>query len=106
MPNELFSYMDMMQPMGAPAVQVMNPVTQCFRAPCPNTENAPTPPPTPTPKPKFKPSYVNKGFPLGYDYPQCKTGYVPVWTNARPPDNQSCMDPLEVKWMNDHKIVF
>ena len=188
MPHEIFNYMDMMQPMGAPVVQVMNPVTMCIRAPCPNTENAPTPapapnvayciggegtydgvntfwidsankgcrvnnsgksmpygrpiskaeyhkysqgvlcndgfrdkgggrralcdthggiygeaPPPPPPKPKFMPSYVNKAT---YSYPKCKTGYVSVWTNAVPPDNQSCMDPLEVKWMNDNKIVF
>jgi len=44
MPSEIFNYMDMMQPMGAPVVQ-MNPVTMCIRAPCPNTENAPTPAP-------------------------------------------------------------
>ena len=102
MPHEVFSYMDMMHPMGAPAVQ-MNPVTMCVRAPCPQTENAPNPPPIV--KPKFMPSYVNTGN-ATYTYPKCKTGYVAVMTNAVPPNNQSCMDPLEVKWNKDHGIVF
>jgi len=132
MPSELFSYMDMIQPMGAvstiPTPKPV-PVPAPWQAPakcktmyvncnlpinsdcCPPgtpgyAKNPPTP--TPTPQPKFKPSYVNKGVPAPttYSYPNCKTGYVPVWTNARPPDNQSCMDPLQVKWMNDNHIMF